>query len=63
MQKVINKFESFKDAEEAEFKFWASLSEEERMRIFFQIIAPKDPNNATIQRCFRVLKLSELKED
>lgn len=63
MQKVIKKFESFKDAEEAEIKFWASLSHEERMKIFFQIIAPKDPNNATIQRCVRVLKLSELKED
>ena len=60
MQKVISKYSSFKEAEQAETEYYNSLTMRERMDIFFQILKTYNdihyPNNARLERVARISK-------
>ena len=59
MKKVIRTFNSFEEAEKADTEYYRSLSGEERLRHFFQLITSENPNEATIERCARTYSITK----
>ncbi len=62
MQKVIRKFHSFAEAEEAEYAEYRALSGNEKLQILLELIMPENPDAAIIERCARVHRLTEHEE-
>ena len=59
MKKVVQKFLTFEEAEEAEYAFYKGLSADEKLRMLLDLIMPEDPDAAAIERCVRVHPLAE----
>ena len=59
MERVVRKFSSFKEADEATYAYYGSLTAEQRLQLLLDLIMPEDPNEATIKRCARVYPLSQ----
>jgi len=59
MQKVVRKFHSFAEAEEAEYAYYGALSGDEKLQMFLELIMPENPDAATIERSARVHRLTE----
>ena len=59
MEKVVRKFASFEEADEADALFEASLSPEERLRILIELRDRRHPDAAKqgLARVSRVVKL------
>jgi hypothetical protein len=62
MQKVVRKFRSFVEAEEAEYAEYRAMSGNEKLQILLELIMPENPDAATIERCARVHRLAEHEE-
>ncbi len=62
MQKIVRKFRSLAEAEEAEYAEYRSLSGNEKLQILLELIMPEDSNATTIKRCARVHRLTEHEE-
>lgn len=59
MEKIVQKFNSFEEAEAADRAYYQSLSPDERMQILFEIIYRA--NNETYPRLERVYRVIERK--
>ena len=62
MQKVVRKFHSFAEAEEAEYAEYQALTGNEKLQMLLELTMPEDPDVATIERCARVHRLTEHEE-
>lgn len=59
MERVVQKFTSFKEADEATRKYRASLTPEQRLQLLWDLIMPEDPNEAVIERSARVYPIAK----
>ena len=62
MQKVVRKFRSFHEADNADYEYYRTLSGDEKLQILLELIMPENPDAAVIERSARVHPLSELEE-
>ena len=53
------KFTSFEEADAANYAYLASLTPEQRLEVFLQLIAPENPDQAKIEKFVRIYPLSE----
>ncbi len=59
MEKVVRKFHSFDDADNADYEYYRSLSGNEKLQILLELIMPENPDAASIERSARVHPLIE----
>ena len=59
MDKVVRKFASFVEEEEAEYAYYGGLSGEQRLQILLELVMPENPDAGTIERSARVRPLVE----
>ncbi|MBM4259574.1 MAG: hypothetical protein FJ147_27210 [Deltaproteobacteria bacterium] len=62
MQKVVRKFRSLAEAEEAEYTEYQALSGNEKLQMLLELIVSEHPHATTIERCARVHRLAEHEE-
>ena len=62
MEKVVRKFTSFAEEEEAEFAYYRDLSGEQRLQILLELVMPEHPDAGTIERSARVRPLVQREE-
>ena len=62
MEKVVRKFASFAEEEEAEYRYYTELSGEQKLKILLELIMPENPDEGTIERSARVRPLAEREE-
>ena len=59
MEKVVRKFRSFREADEADLQFYRSLSGNERVNILLELVqqATADETTEGFKRVYRIVKL------
>jgi hypothetical protein len=62
MEKVVRKFESFDDADDADYERFRVMSGNEKLQILLDLIMPENPDGAIIERSARVHPLTEHQE-
>ena len=62
MEKVVGKFRSFEEAEEAEYEYYRALSGNEKLQLLLELIMSENPDEAVIERSARVHPLTEHQE-
>ena len=62
MQKIVRKFRSFAEAEEAGCEDYRLLSGNEKLQVLLELIMPETPEEALIERSARVHPLTEHQE-
>jgi len=62
MEKVVRKFESFDDADDADYERFRVMSGNEKLQILLDLIMPENPEGAIIERSARVHPLTEHQE-
>jgi Na+-transporting methylmalonyl-CoA/oxaloacetate decarboxylase gamma subunit len=62
MQKVVRKFRSFVEEEEAMYEQYRMLSGNEKLQLLLDLIMPENPDEAVIERHARVHPLAEHEE-
>ncbi len=62
MEKVVRKFHSFDEADDADYEYYRSLSGNEKLQMLLELIMPENPNAAVIERSARVYLLGEQNE-
>ena len=62
MEKVVRKFHSFDDADNADYEYYRTLSGDEKLQILLELIMPENPDAAAIERSARVHPLTEHEE-
>ena len=62
MEKVVRKFSSFDEADDAEYEYYRALSGDEKLQILLELIMPENPHAAIIERSARVYPLTEHEE-
>ena len=62
MEKVVRKFSSFDEADDAEYEYYRALSGDEKLQILLELIMPENPHAAIIERSARVHLLTEHEE-
>ena len=62
MQKIVRKFRSFTEEEEAEYEDYRALSGNEKLQILLDLIMSENPNETIIERSARVHPLTEHEE-
>ena len=62
MEKIVRKFASFAEEEEAEYAYYRELSGEQRLQILLELVMPENADAGTIERSVRVRPLVEREE-
>jgi hypothetical protein len=62
MEKVVRKFESFDDADNADYERFRVMSGDEKLQILLELIMPENPDAAIIERSARVHPLTKHQE-
>lgn len=62
MERVVRKFSSFDDADNADYEYYRTLSGNEKLQILLELIMPEIPDAAVIERSARVHPLTEHEE-
>lgn len=62
MERVVRKFRSFDEADDADYDYYRALSGNEKLQILLELIMPENPNAAVIERSARVHPLTEHEE-
>jgi hypothetical protein len=62
MEKVVRKFHSFDDADNADYEYYRTLSGNEKLQILLELIMPENPDADAIERSARVHPLTEHEE-
>jgi hypothetical protein len=62
MEKIVRKFLSFKEADDADYEYYRTLSGNEKLQLLLELIMPENPDAAIIERSARVYPLTEHKE-
>ena len=59
MQKIVCKFRSFEEADNADYEYYRTLSGNEKLQLLLDLIMPENPDAATVERSARVHPLAE----
>ena len=59
MEKVVRKFHSFDEADDADYEYYRTLSGNEKLQMLIELIMPEYPDAAVIERSARVHPLTE----
>jgi hypothetical protein len=62
MERVIRKFSSFDEADNADYEYYRTLSGNEKLEILLELIMPENPDAVVIERSARVHPLTEHEE-
>ena len=62
MERVVRKFRSFDEADDADDDYYRALSGNEKLQILLELIMPENPDAAVIERSARVHPLTEHEE-
>ena len=62
MERVVRKFRSFDEADDADDEYYRALSGNEKLQILLELIMPENPDAAVIERSARVHPLTEHEE-
>ena len=62
MERVVRKFSSFDEADNADYEYYRTLSGNEKLQILLELIMPENPDAAVIERSARVHSLTEHEE-
>ena len=62
MEKVVRKFRSFDEADNADDEYYRALSGDEKLQMLLELIMPENPDAAVIERSARVRPLTEHEE-
>ena len=62
MERVVRKFRSFDEADNADYEYYRTLSGNEKLQILLELIMPENPDAAVIERSARVHSLTEHQE-
>lgn len=62
MEKVVRKFASFAEEEEAEYTYYRELSGEQRLKILLELVMPENSDAGTIERSVRIRPLAQREE-
>ncbi|MBI4431469.1 MAG: hypothetical protein HY587_07135 [Candidatus Omnitrophica bacterium] len=62
MEKVVRKFRSFDEADNADDEYYRALSGDEKLQMLLELIMPENPDAAVIERFARVHPLTEHEE-
>ena len=62
MERVVQKFSSFDEADNADYEYYRTLSGNEKLQILLELIMPENPDAAVIERSARVYLLGEQNE-
>jgi hypothetical protein len=61
-EKVVRKFVSFDEADNADYEYYRALSGNEKLQILLELIMPENPDAAVIERSARVHPLTQHQE-
>ena len=59
MERVVQKFSSFDEADNADYEYYRTLSGNEKLQLLLELIMPENPDAAVIERSARVHPLTE----
>jgi hypothetical protein len=59
MERIVRKFSSFEEADNAELEYYRTLSGNEKLQLLLDLIMPENPNAAIIERSARIHPLAE----
>ena len=59
MEKIVRKFRSFEEADNADDEYYGTLSGNEKLQLLLELIIPENPDAAIIERSARVHPLTE----
>jgi hypothetical protein len=59
MEKIVRKFRSFEEADNADYEYYRTLSGDEKLQLLLDLIMPENPDAATVERSARVHPLTE----
>jgi len=62
MERVVRKFRSFDEADNADYEYYRTLSGNEKLQLLLELIMPENPDAAVIERSARVHPLTEHEE-
>ena len=62
MEKIVRRFRSFQEADDADLEYYSGLTGDQRLQILLELITPENPNAAIIERSARVHPLTEHEE-
>ena len=62
MEKVVRKFHSFDEADDADYEYYRSLSGNEKLQMLLELIMPENPDASVIERSARVYPLGKQNE-
>ncbi len=62
MERVVRKFRSFDEADNADYEYYRTLSGNEKLQLLLELIMPENPDAAVIERSARVHSLTEHQE-
>ena len=59
MEKIVRKFHSFEEADNADYEYYRALSGDEKLQLLLDLIMPENPDATTVERSARVHPLTE----
>jgi hypothetical protein len=59
MEKIVRKFRSFEEADDADHEYDRTLFGNEKLQLPLDLIMPENPDAATVERFARVYPLTE----
>ena len=62
METVVRKFDSFDEADDADYEYYRTLSGDEKLQMLLELIMPENSDAAVIERSARVHPLTEHQE-
>ena len=62
MERVVQKFSSFDEADNADYEYYRTLSGNEKLQLLLELIMPENPDASVIERSARVHSLTEHQE-
>ena len=62
MEKVVQIFRSFDEADDGDYEYYRALSGNEKLQILLELIMPENPDAVVIERSARVYPLTELEK-
>ena len=62
MEKVVRKFHSFDEANDADYEYYRTLSGNEKLQMLLEVILPENSDAAVIERSARVYPLAQLEK-
>jgi hypothetical protein len=59
MEKIVRKYSSFEDAENADIDYYASLEHEKKLELLIKLIYGSEKPDGIVERCVRIYPLAE----